>query len=44
MEKRYRPPREYLLFIASFIISVLCRYMHLNEVLCLFAFSPKRIA
>lgn len=47
-------PREYLLFIASFIISVLCRYlslyeinsryMHLNEVFCLFAFLPKRIA
>lgn len=54
MQKRYRPPREYLLFIASFIISVLCRYlslyeinsryMHLNEVFCLFAFLPKRIA
>ena len=54
MQKRYRPPREYLLFIASFIISVLCRYlslyeinsryMHLNEVYCLFAFLPKRIA
>lgn len=54
MWKRYRPPREYLLFIASFIISVLCRYlslyeinsryMHLNEVFCLFAFLPKRIA
>ena len=54
MQKRYRPPREYLLFIASFIIFVLCRYlslyeinsryMHLNEVFCLFAFLPKRIA
>lgn len=54
MQKRYRPPHEYLLFIASFIISVLCRYlslykinsryMHLNEVFCLFAFLPKRIA
>ena len=54
MQKRYRPPHEYLLFIASFIIPVLCRYlslyeinsryMHLNEVFCLFAFLPKRIA